>query len=143
MTLNYNAGKACDAIVRRIEAREGKSREGVRSPEKDGHENPIEVVCQIDGQLFAFEHTGVEPFAGHMEMDARASFISSATSTLPTVFKITASSKRPRPGSPVRENAMAPQCPAVFASEPAIRTAWSELGLFRVAATMSPSPSAS
>jgi hypothetical protein len=37
-------------------------------------------------------------------------------------------------GSPVRENAMAPQCPSIFASEPAIRIASSALGrLFRVA----------
>jgi hypothetical protein len=37
-------------------------------------------------------------------------------STSPTVFKITASSKSPTAGSPVRENAMAPQCPVIFAS---------------------------
>src|ERR1700677_328012 len=48
-------------------------------------------------------------------------------STSPTVFRITASSKSPSVGSPVRENAMAPQCPSSAAILPAMRIAWSEL----------------
>ena len=75
VTLNYNEGKACDAIIRRIEAREGRSREDVRFPEKEGHINPIELACRIGDRLFAFEHTGIEPFAGHMQMEAQAAFL--------------------------------------------------------------------
>jgi hypothetical protein len=44
-------------------------------------------------------------------------------STSPTVFKITASSNSPRAGSPVHENAMAPQCSSSAANEVAIRIA--------------------
>ncbi len=44
-------------------------REGVRSPEADGHAAPVEIVCSIGGQIFAFEHTGIEPFPGQIQMD--------------------------------------------------------------------------
>jgi hypothetical protein len=44
-------------------------REGVRLPEVEGHAAPVEIVCSIGGRLFAFEHTGIEPFAGHIKME--------------------------------------------------------------------------
>lgn len=64
----FNEGKACDAVVRRIEEREGAPREKARSPEREGHPAPVELVCTIGGHLFAFEHTGIEPFSGQIEM---------------------------------------------------------------------------
>jgi hypothetical protein len=72
MALSYNEGKACDAVVRVLEAREGKSRRNVRFPEQERHAAPIELACHIGDQLFALEHTGIEPFAGHMQMEAEA-----------------------------------------------------------------------
>src|ERR1700730_719649 len=75
MPLSYNEGKACDAVIRRIEAREGKGRERVRLPDREGHSDPIELACHIGDRLYAFEHTGIEPFAGHMEMEGQASFL--------------------------------------------------------------------
>ena len=69
-------GKACDAVIRRIEAREGNSRFDLSLPERERHEAPIEVACRIGEKLFAFEHTRIEPFDGHIQLrgDALAHF---------------------------------------------------------------------
>jgi hypothetical protein len=52
-----------------LEARAGQSRTDVQYPEKARHAVPIEMTCKIDDVLFAFEHTGIEPFAGHLKLD--------------------------------------------------------------------------
>jgi hypothetical protein len=70
----FNEGKACDAVIRHIEARDGGTRQNLRFPEKEGHNSPIELACSIGGHLYAFEHTGIEPFEGHIEMEAKAHF---------------------------------------------------------------------
>ena len=70
--LNFNEGKVCDAIVRRLEARADGSRSGLRWPEQERHAFPVEVAFTIGDQLFALEHTGIEPFKGHVQMDAEA-----------------------------------------------------------------------
>jgi hypothetical protein len=70
--LTFNEGKVCDAIVRRIEAREIGTRAGLRWPEQEHHAFPIELVFTIGAQLFAMEHTGIEPFKGHVQMNAKA-----------------------------------------------------------------------
>jgi hypothetical protein len=72
VALSYNEGKACDAVLRVLEAREGKSRNNVRLPEQEGHAAPIEFSCTIGNRMFALEHTGIEPFPGHMQMEAEA-----------------------------------------------------------------------
>ena len=72
MALSYNEGRACDAVVRVLEAREGRNRDNVRLPEQEHHGAPIELVCNIGDRLFALEHTGIEPFSGHMQMEAEA-----------------------------------------------------------------------
>ncbi len=41
----FHEGKACDAVIRVLEARKGKSRRDVRSREKDGDPAPIELTC--------------------------------------------------------------------------------------------------
>jgi hypothetical protein len=68
--LRFNEGKACDAILRRLEAREGARRTNLRSPERERHPAPVELACEIGGRLFAIEHTGIEPFPGHMQLEA-------------------------------------------------------------------------
>jgi hypothetical protein len=70
--LKFNEGKVCDAVIRILEAREGDRRGEVRSPERDRHAAPIELTCRIGDTVFAFEHTGIEPFSGHMQLDAEA-----------------------------------------------------------------------
>ena len=67
----FNEGKACDAVIRRLEAGLGCSRQKMRFPEQENHSAPVEVVCSIGGQLFAFEHTGIEPFDGHIQGQAQ------------------------------------------------------------------------
>jgi hypothetical protein len=70
--LEFNEGKACDAVIRVLEARADHRRIDLRSPEREGHASPIELTCTIGEVLFAIEHTGIEPFAGHLKMDAEA-----------------------------------------------------------------------
>lgn len=73
MAGRYNEGKAIDAVLRRIEAREGTIRlDDGRSPDdlKDPDvQRRVDYVCTIGDQLFAFEHTGIEPFPDHIKME--------------------------------------------------------------------------
>jgi hypothetical protein len=69
--LNFNEGKVCDAVVRRLEEREQSLRTNIRSPELQGHKFPVELAFNLRTQLFALEHTGIEPFDGHMELEAQ------------------------------------------------------------------------
>ncbi len=82
MALSYNEGKACEAVVRVLEAREGKSRDNVRLPEQEHHAAPIELACNIGDRLFALEHTGIEPFSGHMQMEAEADMLFRSIETM-------------------------------------------------------------
>ena len=68
MHVGFNEGKACDAILRSIEARMRAQRQNCRWPEKEHHTAPVELVCDIGGKQFAFEHTGVEPFEGFLRL---------------------------------------------------------------------------
>jgi hypothetical protein len=65
----FNEGKACDAVIRRIEARENATRGATHSPESEGHPAPVELVCRIGERLYAFEHTGIEPFPRQIQME--------------------------------------------------------------------------
>jgi hypothetical protein len=67
-----NEGKACDAVLRHIEAREGATRRDLIFPEKTHSTGPVELVCAVGTQRFAFEHTRIEPFAGHIQLEAEA-----------------------------------------------------------------------
>jgi hypothetical protein len=69
--LTFNEGKVCDAIVRRLEEREQHARADLRWPEHEEHESPVEVAFTLGGQLYALEHTGIEPFEGHVRMEAQ------------------------------------------------------------------------
>jgi hypothetical protein len=68
----FNEGKACDAVINRIEAREGQTRGELRFPEQEHHTAPVELVCQIGRQLFALEHTSIEPFEQHKKLEVKA-----------------------------------------------------------------------
>lgn len=62
-----NEGKICDAVVRHLEAQRGASRGPLCSPETAGHQFPVDVAGEVAGQLFAIEHTRIEPFPGYLE----------------------------------------------------------------------------
>jgi len=70
----FNEGKACDAVIRHLEAREGSARQNLQWPERQGDTAPIELTCFIGGRLFALEHTGIEPFERQIELEAKAHF---------------------------------------------------------------------
>src|SRR5579883_2250393 len=64
-----NEGKACDAILRYIEARDRFSRADLIFPEKANHVAPVELVCSLGPRRYALEHTRIEPFAGHIQLN--------------------------------------------------------------------------
>ncbi len=68
----FNEGRACDAVIRYLEHRRRANRSHVRFPEHERHAAPIEVAFELAGTLFAMEHTGIEPFEGHTELQATA-----------------------------------------------------------------------
>jgi ribosomal protein L30 len=70
--LLFNEGLACDAIIRHLESIEGAQRSDIQWPEKQNHASPVEVVFKIGAKLYALEHTGIEPFEGHVGMTAQA-----------------------------------------------------------------------
>jgi len=72
MAERYNEGKAIDAVLRRIEVREAAARlcDG-RSPDDQQDPDPkrrVDYVCTVGKQLYAFEHTGIEPFPNQIKI---------------------------------------------------------------------------
>jgi hypothetical protein len=49
--LNFNEGKACDAIVGRPEEREQHQRAGLRWPEREKHGFPVKIVLSLGDQI--------------------------------------------------------------------------------------------
>ena len=72
INFGFHEGKCCDAVLRWFEARLGVERAGLRSPEKEHDSAPVEITCRFGAQLYALEHTGVEPFDGHVRLQAEA-----------------------------------------------------------------------
>jgi len=69
--LSTNEGKVCDAIVRRLEEREQRKRTDLCWPERENHKSAVEIAFKLGDQLYALEHTLIEPFEGHMRMEAQ------------------------------------------------------------------------
>ena len=73
MAGRYNEGKAIDAVLRRIEARDHalRANDG-RSPDDLNDPDPlrrVDYVCTVGAVLYAFEHTGIEPFGNQIELE--------------------------------------------------------------------------
>jgi hypothetical protein len=66
----FNEGRACDAVIRYLERRHNTPRLNLRFPEREHHAAPIEVALELDRQLFAMEHSTIEPFEGHTHLQA-------------------------------------------------------------------------
>ncbi|WP_395665509.1 hypothetical protein [Methylocella sp.] len=62
-----NEGKVLDAVIRRIEERDGVKRADMRDPEAEMHPSPVDQVSTFGGVLHAFEHTEIEPFPDYIE----------------------------------------------------------------------------
>jgi hypothetical protein len=68
--LSFNEARACDAIIRQIEARANARRVNVCL--HDNHPDPrrrVELTFEVSPQLYAMEHTGIEPFSDFMRMN--------------------------------------------------------------------------
>src|SRR5271156_6766711 len=73
MAGRYNEGKAIDAVLRRVEARAHAFRlSDDRSPDDLNDSDPlrrVDYVCTVGNKLYAFEHTGIEPFGNQIELE--------------------------------------------------------------------------
>jgi hypothetical protein len=68
--LSLNEGKACDAIIRLVEARANAQRSNLYL--HDTHSDPnrrVELTFELGTALYAMEHTSIEPFADFMQMN--------------------------------------------------------------------------
>jgi hypothetical protein len=65
----FHEGKALDAVIRFIEARDQVARSDGRDPEAERHAAPVDYACRLGGKPFAFEHTGIEAFAGQLKQN--------------------------------------------------------------------------
>ncbi len=57
-----NEERLCEAVIRRLEAEHGGTREDVIYPEKEHVGPPVEVRFRVEETSFAIEHTLIEPF---------------------------------------------------------------------------------
>ena len=87
MAKRYNEGKAIDAVLRRIEAREatlrlgdGWSPDDQQDPDKDRR---VDYVCTVGRQLYAFEHTGIEPFENQIKMEGQPKIVCAGHGAFP------------------------------------------------------------
>jgi len=69
---HFDEGRACDAVLRLLEHRRGGKRQNLRFPEREAHAFPVDLVCELSGAVIALEHTGTEPFEGHVKLHAEA-----------------------------------------------------------------------
>lgn len=68
--LKYNEGLACDAIVQIIEKRVSAHRAHVQTHDNDPDPGRrVELTFRLGSQLYAVEHTGIEPFSDFMRMN--------------------------------------------------------------------------
>jgi hypothetical protein len=72
-----NERRACDAVVRALEAHGGIKRAGAYSPEDEKIGPPVEYVFELRAQKHAVEHTVIEAFPGQIRANTDfASFVS-------------------------------------------------------------------
>jgi hypothetical protein len=75
MASRYNEGKAIDAVLRLIETRDRVVRKNDGfSPDDLNDPDPlrrVDYVCTVGKKLYAFEHTGIEPFADQIKLEVQ------------------------------------------------------------------------
>lgn len=67
--------ETCEGIIRHLEIQANALRRDVCVRDKGNHTSPdarVEMTFRLKGQLYAIEHTGIEPFDGFMEHQNRA-----------------------------------------------------------------------
>jgi hypothetical protein len=73
MADRYNEGKTLDAVLRFIEARDhalrkedGRSPDDLNDPDE---QRRVDYVCTLGQTLYAFEHTGIQPFLNQIRFE--------------------------------------------------------------------------
>lgn len=61
-----NEGKSCDAVLRHIERRIGKTRKMIRRPELDESGPPVDFRLRVGDRDYAIEHTQIEAIRGQI-----------------------------------------------------------------------------
>lgn len=74
--LRFDQDRVCEAIIRHLEAREGLPRADLCVRDQGAHiagaDARVEMTFRLGNQLYALEHTGIEPFDGFVEMNNEA-----------------------------------------------------------------------
>jgi hypothetical protein len=63
--LKFHESETCEGIIQHLEGRERTNRRDVNVRDKDDHTSPnarVEMTFRLGDQLYAIEHTGIEPF---------------------------------------------------------------------------------
>lgn len=74
--LAFHETETCEGIIQHLEQRERMPRSDVQIRDRGSETSPdarIEMTFHLGGQLYALEHTGIEPFDGFMAHQNRAS----------------------------------------------------------------------
>jgi hypothetical protein len=73
MTLKFHQNDTCEGLIRYLESREKTTRRDLQVCDK--HPSPdarVEMTFWLGDQLYAIEHTGIEPFEGFMAHQNKA-----------------------------------------------------------------------
>lgn len=87
LNLRQNERKACDAVARVLEARNGATRTDARCPEADGMGAPVDYEFKLGEQLISVEHTVIEAFEKQIEANVEfARFVAPIETNLQANF---------------------------------------------------------
>src|SRR5262245_47387843 len=73
--LSFHQSETCEGIIQHLEMRERAKRRDVVVRDIGNHTSPdarVEMTFRLGNQLYAIEHTGIEPFDGFMEHQNRS-----------------------------------------------------------------------
>jgi hypothetical protein len=74
--LRFDQARVCEAIICHLEAREGHRRADLclrdQGTDIAGADARVEMTFRLGDQLYALEHTGIEPFEGFIEVNNEA-----------------------------------------------------------------------
>ena len=68
MVIPGREGMCCDAVIKHIERSSAASRTDVVDPEESGGNGRVDLQATVDGQVYALEHTRVQPFERRIEV---------------------------------------------------------------------------
>ena len=68
MVIPERQGKCCDAVVKHIERSSRALRTDIIDPEQEGGDGRVDLQVTVAGQVYALEHTRVQPFERRIEL---------------------------------------------------------------------------